>query len=91
MFKIFETKQFQKDLKKLDSSIRDKIYKKITDYIYPQIKKNPYYGKNIKKLKAWNPETWRYKLSNFRLFYEIDDEEEIVSIITIEIRGKAYR
>ena len=91
MYRIFETNQFQKDLNKLDSSIRDKIYNKITDYIYPQIRNNPYYGKNIKKLKAWKPETWRYRLSDFRLFYEIDDEEGVVSIIAIEIRGKAYR
>ena len=74
-FKIFETNQFQKDLNKIDSSIQIKIYKKISDYIYPQIRKNPYFGKNIKKLRSWKPETWRYRLSNFRLFYEINDKD----------------
>ena len=90
-FKIFETNQFQKDLKRIDFPKQVKIYNKISDYIYPQLRKNPYYGKNIKKLKSWKPKTWRYRLSNFRLFYEINDKDGIVSIITIEILGKAYQ
>lgn len=90
MFRIFETNQFLKDLKKLDKSAQRRIYNKISNTIYPQIKNNPYFGKHIKKLKAYRPETWRYRIGNFRLFYEINDKDKIVDIITVEIRGNLY-
>ncbi len=90
MFRIFETNQFLKDLKKLDKSVQRRIYNEISNIIYPQIKSNPYFGKHIKKLKAYKPETWRYGIGNFRLFYEINDKDKIVDIITVEIRGNLY-
>ena len=90
LFKIFETDQFLKDLKKLDESERIRTYGKILNNIYPKLKNNPYFGKNIKKLKAYKPDTWRYRVGNFRLFYEIYDKEKIVYIITIELRGNSY-
>lgn len=90
MFKIFETDQFLKDLEKLDKPEKMRLYSKILNTIYPQLKNNPYFGKNIKKLKAYNPDTWRYRIGSLRLFYEISDKEKIAYIITIEYRGSSY-
>lgn len=90
LFKIFETDQFLKDLKKFDESERITTYSKILKKIYPRLKNNPYYGKNIKKLKAYKPDTWRYRIGNFRIFYEICDKEKIIYIITIELRSNSY-
>ncbi|MHB1377879.1 MAG: type II toxin-antitoxin system RelE family toxin [Candidatus Humimicrobiaceae bacterium] len=90
MFKIFETDQFLKDLKKFDKPEKMRLYSKILNTIYPQLKNNPYFGKNIKKLKAYNPDTWRYRIGSLRLFYEISDKEKIAYIITIEYRGSSY-
>ena len=90
MFKIFETDQFLKDLKKLDKPEKMRLYSKILNTIYPQLKNNPYFGKNIKKLKAYNPDTWRYRIGSLRLFYEIFDKEKIAYIIIIEYRGSSY-
>ena len=45
-FKIAETKNFQKIKQQIDK----KIYDKITNIVYPQLKLNPYFGTNIKKL-----------------------------------------
>jgi len=90
LYKIFETDQFLKDLKKLDKPDQIRIYNKISNIIYPQIKNNPYFGKDIKKLRAYKPETWRYRIGDFRLFYQINDREKVVDIITIEIRSKLY-
>ena len=59
-------------------------YKKISGMVYDQLRENPYFGKNIKKLKDWKPETWRYRIGNYRLFYVIDDAVRIVSIISLE-------
>lgn len=90
LYKIFETEQFLKDLKKLDKQDQRRIYNKISSTIYPQIKNNPYFGKNIKKLRVYKPETWRYRIGSFRLFYEINGKEKVIYIVTIEIRSKSY-
>lgn len=90
-FKIFETDQFIKDLKRLGIRKTDSKYHKIMHYVYPQLRTNPYYGKNIKKLRSWSPETWRYRIGNYRIFYIIDEVIKIVSITSMESRDTAYR
>ncbi len=32
---------------------------KLDGYVYPQIRIEPFYGKNIKKLRGYSPDTWR--------------------------------
>ena len=85
-FKIAETKEFQKNIKKLDS----KIYTKIKNIVYPQLKKNPFFGTNIKKLKGEYEGVYRYRIGNYRLFYIIDNDKVIVIVTTISHRQNAY-
>jgi len=89
-FKIFETDQFSSDLNNIGKNLSKKIYNKIQNYIYPQLKVNPFFGKNIKKLVNYNPPTWRYRIGDYRLFYEVDQDEKIVYLIAMELRSKAY-
>ena len=90
-YRIFETDEFTKVLKKLSKTNIDFIQKKLVGYVYPQIKKEPCFGKNIKKLRDYDPGTWRYRLGKFRLFYSVDHEEKIIYILTIDFRKDAYR
>jgi len=85
-FKIAQTKEFEKNIKKLDS----KIYTKIKNIVYPQLKKNPFYGANIKKLKGEYEGVYRYRIGNYRLFYIIDNNKVIVVVTTISHRQNAY-
>jgi len=85
-FKIAETKEFEKNIKKLDF----KIYTKIKNIVYPQLKKNPFYGTNIKKLKGEYEGVYRYRLGNYRLFYIIDNDKVVVVVTTISHRQNAY-
>lgn len=89
-YKIFETDEFQKRISKI--SKRDNLFieKKLTQYIYPQLKEEPHYGNNIKKLANYNPETWRYRIGKYRLFYVIDEADKIVYVISIDLRKDAY-
>jgi mRNA interferase RelE/StbE len=89
-YRIFETDEFLRDISKIKGKNQEKLYEKIKGYVYPQLKESPYYGSNIKKLKNWTPETWRYRIRNYRLFYEIDEEEKIVFVIAFETRGNSY-
>ena len=90
-FRIFETAQYLDDLKKIYGSREEKIITKLKQHVYPQIKDQPYFGKNIKKLRDYSPETWRYRIGEARFFYEIDAKNRIVFMITISLRSKSYR
>ncbi|MDD3046019.1 MAG: type II toxin-antitoxin system RelE/ParE family toxin [Candidatus Delongbacteria bacterium] len=89
-FRIFETDQFISNIENLPPSAKVKISKKIREYVYKQIAENPYFGLNIKKLRDFSPETWRYRIGTYRLFFEIDDSEKIIYITALSKRKDAY-
>lgn len=86
-FKIAETKTFAKVKKK----INPKLYQKINDVVYPQLRSNPYFGANIKKLKGEFEGFYRYRIGNYRLFYLIDDKKVFVFVIDLKHRKDAYK
>ena len=90
-YRIFETDEFRSCLDRLDLGQKRFVESKLQKYVYPQIKEQPYYGPNIKKLQGYSPETWRYRLGQFRLFYGIDEHKHIVNIVTIDFRKDAYK
>jgi len=89
-FLIFETAQFQEDLKTRLAERSKIIVAKLHGYVYPQLRKQPYFGKNIRKLKGYKPDTWRYRIGNYRFFYEIDDKRKIIFMIAVDARSKSY-
>jgi len=89
-YRIFETDIFIEDLEALQPSIRERIESKLKSNIYSILKQQPHHGNNIKKLINYHPETWRYRVGNFRIFYTINDKEKIISILTLSDRKNAY-
>ena len=89
-YKIFETEEFSKKLSKIISREKSLIQKKLKNYIYPQLREEPHFGINIKKLVDYKPETYRYRIGNYRIFYIIDEDDKIVYILTIDSRKDAY-
>ncbi len=90
-FRVFETDQFAGDLEQDFSGRGAMIRKKLSDYVYPQLRSNPFMGKNIKKLKDYKPDTWRYRIGKYRFFYEIDENDDIVFMIAADARKDSYR
>ena len=90
-FRIFQTNEFLKKLGKLPENEIDFLEKKLREYVYPQLREEPFYGKNIKKLKNYTPETWRYRIGKYRLFYIVNPKEKIVYVLTLDLRKEAYR
>ena len=89
-YRVFETDEFLKRIEKLDPPNKSFIKKKLSSYVYPQIKLEPFFGRNIKKLKGYVPDTWRYRIGRFRVFYTMDQEEKIIYILTIDHRKDTY-
>ncbi len=86
-FEISETALFQKMMLKPQFA---QFYPKILDYVYPQLRQNPYFGTNIKKLKGEISGKYRYRIGSIRLFYTIDGNRAIVFMVTVKDRKDAY-
>ncbi|MCG2725522.1 MAG: type II toxin-antitoxin system RelE/ParE family toxin [Elusimicrobia bacterium] len=89
-FRIFETTKFLNDLKQDFGGQQKRIKRKLPAYVYPQLKRQPYFGKNIKKLKDYSPATWRYRIGDYRFFYTINNHKKIVFMLTVDNRSNAY-
>jgi len=87
-FRIAETDTFKKTIRKKEYK---NIYKKIQVYVYPQLQKNPYFGRNIRKLKGDLKNLYRFRVGDYRLFYLIDEDKKILYIADLHHRKDAYR
>ena len=90
-FKVFETRRFLADLAGLGIVSQRRLEAKLRDYVYPILRQTPHSGSNIKRLKNWDPPTWRYRVGDWRFFYEIDEKPRIVFMTAADHRKQAYR
>lgn len=86
-FQIAETDSFVKNIQKPKYN---KLYKKIVEYVYPMLRRNPYFGPNIKRLKGEFSDYYRYRIGDYRLFYKIENEKIMIFIVDIKHRKDAY-
>jgi mRNA interferase RelE/StbE len=86
-FQIAETKGFTKR----KESIAPELYEKIRDVVYPQLRKNPYFCPNIKKLKGKLAPYYRFRIGDYRLFYLIEAEKVFVAVVDLKHRQGAYK
>ena len=89
-YRIFETDQFARDLKRITRAGHQDLVRKLRSTLYPQLIQHPHFGPHIRKLKHYAPETWRYRIGAWRFFSEIDDDEQTVFMIAASHRGSAY-
>jgi len=90
-FRIFETDEFLQKLTKLPLVDSRFVRRKLADYIYPQLRGNPFLGPNIKKLRGYDPATWRYRIGRYRVFFVVDQAEHVVFIISVDDSRDAYK
>jgi len=90
-YRIFEADEFSKRLGKLSKRDESFVRNKVKSYVYPQLRNEPFFGINIRKLRGYSPDTWRYRIGRFRLFYSIDQQDAVIYILTIDDRKDAYR
>jgi mRNA interferase RelE/StbE len=88
-FRVFETEEFRKALARLHPPAS--VTKKLGSYVYPQLRRNPYFGPNIRKLRDYEPPTWRYRIGALRAFYCVDADASVVFLLTVDDRKDAYR
>jgi mRNA interferase RelE/StbE len=89
-YRIFETEQFQKDLKQIARSGMPKLFNKLHEFVYPQLRSNPVWGNNIRRLKGAHSDIWRYRIGAWRFFYKIDEKGRTVYMLAASHRSSAY-
>lgn len=83
-YKLVISKKFYKKLDKLPDGVKRKIAKAFT-----QLTKDPYSGKDLKKLTNVPAGQWRLRIGDYRLRYDIEGQE--VWLVSIRHRKDAYR
>jgi len=89
-YRLFETEQFQKDLRRIGRSGQQELIEKLRRVVYPQLRSHPHFGPHLRRLKGFEPPTWRYRIGAWRFFYEIDESDRIASLLAASHRGSAY-
>jgi len=87
-YKIAETDTFSRNIAKPEFK---QLSKKLSDYVYPQLKENPYFGLNVKKLKGEYEGVYRYRVGSTRVFYLIDASSRTVFLLDIQKRKDSYK
>jgi mRNA interferase RelE/StbE len=86
MHKIILHRNVVKFYRKADNALKEKLADAMD-----VIARNPRLDGHIKKLKGDLKHMHRFRMGDMRILYEIDDDQEIVWIKTVEWRGSAYK
>ena len=90
-YSVFETEPSVRSLSALTGSVRRRLETKLQEHVYPVLRQEPHFGPNIKRLRDWDPPTWRYRVGEWRIFYEIDEGAHCIFLTAVEHRKEAYR
>lgn len=86
-YKLIYSKDFQKIFKKLDSSVQ----KLVASYIKHNLKNTDNPREHGKALVGDKKGLWRYRIGNYRLIIEIQDNKLIVLILTFGHQKDVYK
>ena len=85
MFRILLHNKAAKAYGKLDDKSTARMNKAIDT-----LKENPFFGKDIKKLRGKLDGKYRLRAGGYRIVYRVEENEEIVVILDIASRENVY-
>ncbi len=85
MYRVEYSKPSQKTLRRLPRPLMNRIFNKIEN-----IARNPYaHHNNVRPLKG-SP-YYRLRVGDWRVIYEIQDEQILILVLKIASRGEVYK
>ena len=85
-YSLMYSEKAQKQLNKLDNSMKSKILKYIDQNLFDT--DNP---KKFGKALSYNLKGfWRYRVENYRIIVKIEESELVILIVQIDKRDKIY-
>ncbi|CAD6490178.1 MAG: ParE toxin of type II toxin-antitoxin system, parDE [Candidatus Argoarchaeum ethanivorans] len=85
MYRVLLHRNAAKVYEKLDEKTVARINKNIDS-----LKGNPFYGKDIKRLRGELQGRYRLRVGGYRIIYRVDEGEKAVIIEDIGLRGNVY-
>lgn len=86
-YKIVPTAQFEKDLRKIGQSNAVEVLR----WISKNLENSEDPRQHGKPLKYALKQYWRYRIGDFRLLVDIQDQQLILALITVGHRRNIYR
>jgi mRNA interferase RelE/StbE len=90
-YRVFETASFLEDLAGAPASQRARLAAKLSGYVYPCLRRAPRDHPQTRLLRGYQPETWRWRMGDWRAFYQVDDGSRTVMMVALALRRDAYR
>lgn len=75
------------EMNSLNKKTRERIKKKIREILTD----DPLPGGKGDIKKIIDPDFWRLRVGDYRVFYDVDSNDKIVYILSVRHRSKAYR
>jgi mRNA interferase RelE/StbE len=86
MYELMLTHEAQRFYERADSSLLRRLHR-----CFARLRQNPYEHPNIKRLRSSLAGYLRYRVGDWRIVYEVNEEEHSVTILLIAHRSKAYQ
>lgn len=81
--------RFDDEAKRIYQTVADQLVRRL-NRCFERLRDNPLKHPNIKPLKGVFAGLYRYRVGDWRVIYEIQQEERVVNILQIVRRDKAY-
>jgi mRNA interferase RelE/StbE len=86
IYKVKLKKSALKFIKRQDA-VRQRQIKELIDLL----SKNPYAAPNIRPLEGFKEKIYRIRFGQFRLIYEVKEDELVILVLKIGSRGDVYK
>jgi len=84
-FQIAESKTFCQSKQQIDFA----LYDRIKSIVYPQLRKNPFCGPNIRQLTGELTGYHRFRIGDWLVFYLIEEKQAVVVIVALQLVRRA--
>ncbi|BAY92377.1 type II toxin-antitoxin system RelE/ParE family toxin [Tolypothrix sp. LEGE 11397] len=86
MYELALTRKAQKFYEEVDISLVERLNR-----CFDQLRENPYEHPNIKRLKGKFSGLLRYRVGDWRVVYQVDEAQSLITILLIAHRSDVYQ
>ncbi len=84
MYTLKTTNQFEKKIRKIDKSVRERIIRKIKE-----LEEDPY--KNTKRLTGELRGMYSLRTGDYRVIFSLDEDKKLILLLTVGHRKSVYK
>jgi mRNA interferase RelE/StbE len=86
MYELTLTRDAQRFYEEADPPLVRRLHR-----CFEHLRQNPYEHPNVKRLRGSLAGYFRYRVGDWRVVYEVDEEKHLITVLLIAHRSKVYR